>query len=203
MLLLAHQYGILHPRISCRVFLLLLLLMGKFSLSREEGKLYCLDENTDRRYGVIKDYGTLVMSRFRTAVFVTYLNSGVYAFGENTGANLSLSLDSEMSLLGFKVTLTETLESNGTAIGGASVLLSYSFTGGESWSDIAMAETTADGSYSAVWVPSAIPLFLSSQLIRQKYNAENYRGGGPYWRFSQPLACRNQQRRVHHYINLL
>jgi hypothetical protein len=89
-----------------------------------------------------------------------YPSGVVYAIADKYPTSLSLSLNSETSLLGFKVTLTGTLEGNGAPIGGATIFLSYSVTGGETWNDIATTQTTADGSYSAVWIPDATGTYL-------------------------------------------
>jgi hypothetical protein len=121
-----------------------------------------------RRFGVIEDYrGWLRVLRLLTTQSLgcgnTYVGGGgVYAFGEKYSlpTSLSLSLDSQTSFLGFKVYLTGTLKGNGTAIGGASIVLSYRVTGGQTWNDITAVPTSADCSYSAVWVPSVTGPYL-------------------------------------------
>jgi outer membrane protein assembly factor BamB len=146
---------------------------GKIFFGTAEGKLWCLDENTGSEIWsfqgpeeeafhdpAIADGTVFASCGWNVHGISDPVAGGVYAFGEKYRTNLTLSLDSETSLLGFKVTLSGTLESNGAAIGGASVLLSYSVTGGESWVDVTAAETAADGSYSAVWIPSATGTYL-------------------------------------------
>ena len=49
--------------------------------------------------------------------------------------------------------------------GGASIVLSYSVDEGVGWNDITSVQTSDDGSYSAVWVPSA----TGSYLVRAKW----------------------------------
>jgi hypothetical protein len=73
---------------------------------------------------------------------------------------LTLSLNSPTSLLGFKVNLNGTLQLNETRIGNAPILLSYSITGGQTWNDITLATTSFDGSYLAVWIPSATGTYM-------------------------------------------
>jgi outer membrane protein assembly factor BamB len=142
---------------------------GKVFFGTENGKFYCLDENTGSQIWSYQALERVASSPAISngAVFVgcgsAWLGvGGVYAFGEKYSlpTSLSLSLDSQTSLLGFKVDLTGILKGNGTAIGGASVLLSYSVTGGQTWNDITSIQTSSDGSYSAVWIPSATGTFL-------------------------------------------
>lgn len=142
---------------------------GKVFFGAENGKVYCLAETTGSQ---IWSYQALERVASSPAisdgtVFVgcgsAFLGvGGVYAFGVKYSlpTSLSLSLDSQTSLLGFRVDLTGTLKGNGTAIGGASIVLSYSVTGGQTWNDITAVPTSADGSYSAVWVPSATGTYL-------------------------------------------
>lgn len=46
------------------------------------------------------------------------------------------------------------LTSNGTAISDAPVYVSYSVTGGQSWQDLTLVYTDANGTYSALWLPT-------------------------------------------------
>jgi hypothetical protein len=65
------------------------------------------------------------------------------------------------------------LTSNGTGIPSAPILLSYSVTGGESWEPLTLVNTGSDGSYSALWFPSA----TGNYLLKAVYAGnENYSG---------------------------
>jgi hypothetical protein len=75
-------------------------------------------------------------------------------------ATLTVSLDCSTTYIGFKVEIDGNLTYNGTAISGAPILLSYSVTDGNSWNDITRVNTTSDGKYSAVWMPSATVNYL-------------------------------------------
>jgi hypothetical protein len=73
---------------------------------------------------------------------------------------LSLALSSSTAYLGFQVDISGSLSQNGSGVMGASILLSYSVTNGDSWNDITQVHTGRDGSYSATWAPSATGSFL-------------------------------------------
>lgn len=77
-------------------------------------------------------------------------------------AQLSLSCSSSTSFVGFKVEIHGNLKSNGVGLSGAPIRLFYSVTGGESWEYIIppLVYTGSDGSYSAVWMPSATRNYL-------------------------------------------
>jgi hypothetical protein len=72
-------------------------------------------------------------------------------------------------LLGFKVKINGTLTGNGGPISCASVLLSFSVTGGATWNDITAVPTSADGSYVAVWQPSATGTYLVRASCKPPY----------------------------------
>ena len=147
---------------------------GKVIFGTESGLVCCLDENTGSEVWSYQGIGNVLHNPVISdgTVFVGCdwernsessvwpLYGVVYAIADNYKTNLSLSMDSETSLLGFKVTLTGTLEGNGAPIGGATIFLSYSVTGGETWADITVVQTAADGSYSAVWIPDATGTYL-------------------------------------------
>jgi hypothetical protein len=78
---------------------------------------------------------------------------------------LTLSLSSPTSLLGFKVSLDGTLKLNESGIENAPIILSYSVTEGQTWNDITLATTSSDGSYSAVWIPSATGTYLIKGVV--------------------------------------
>lgn len=142
---------------------------GKVFFGTENGKVYCLDENTGSQ---IWSYQALERVASSPAisdgtVFVgcgsgSLGAGGLYAFGAKYSlqTSLSLFLNSKTSLLGFRVNLNGILEANGTPIGGASILLSYSVTDGQTWNDITAVPTSSDGNYSAVWQPSATGTYL-------------------------------------------
>lgn len=72
----------------------------------------------------------------------------------------SLSLSSSTSFIGFQVGIDGSLTCNEVGVSDAGMLLSYSVTSGESWNDITFVNTFSDGSYSAVWMPSATGNYL-------------------------------------------
>jgi outer membrane protein assembly factor BamB len=143
---------------------------GKVFIGSADGKIYCFNESTG---DLIWSHYTLerIVSSPAISEGTVFVGCGgsfpvsagrVYAFGTKYSlpASLTLSLDAETSLLGFKVTMNGILKSNETGIEGASVLLSYSVNGGQTWNDITSAQTSSDGSYSAAWIPSATGTFL-------------------------------------------
>jgi len=69
--------------------------------------------------------------------------------------SISISLSSSTSYVGFKVEINGNLTCNEVGLSGASLLLSYLVTGGEAWNDITLVTTDSNGSYSALWMPSA------------------------------------------------
>lgn len=69
--------------------------------------------------------------------------------------NLSLSLSSSTSYVGFKIEINGNLTCNEEGVLSAPILLSYSATTGQSWNDITLINTTSNGRYSAVWMPQA------------------------------------------------
>jgi len=71
-----------------------------------------------------------------------------------------ISLGSSTSYVGFKVEINGNLTCNEVGLSGAPVLLYYSVTGGETWNDITLVNTTSDGGYSATWIPSATGNYL-------------------------------------------
>jgi hypothetical protein len=73
---------------------------------------------------------------------------------------LGISCRSSTSYSGFDVQLIGSLTFNESGIAGAPILLSYSVTGGKSWIDLTLVYTGSDGSYLAVWMPSATGNYL-------------------------------------------
>jgi hypothetical protein len=104
-------------------------------------------------------------------------NGTVTVLPKNT-ADFTLSLGSAVNYLKFNVTMSGVLSYKDVGINGASILLSCSTTEGQTWNDITSTNTTFDGSYSAVWTPSATGTYLikatwagndtfqSSQILR-------------------------------------
>jgi len=75
--------------------------------------------------------------------------------------HLTISLSTSTSYIGFKVNINGRLvDYKNTSIAGANVLMEFSVTGGEPWSVITADNTATDGSYSAVWMPSATGNYL-------------------------------------------
>jgi outer membrane protein assembly factor BamB len=69
---------------------------------------------------------------------------------------LNIDLSTSTSLVGFWVSITGRLvDYENMSITGALILLEYSPTGGGPWSTITADYTAADGSYSALWIPTA------------------------------------------------
>ena len=86
---------------------------------------------------------------------------------------LTTSCTSSVSQSSINVNINGYLTSNGTGIPDAPILLSYSVTGGESWEDLTLVNTGPDGSYSALWFPSA----TGNYLLKAVYEGnENYSG---------------------------
>jgi outer membrane protein assembly factor BamB len=142
---------------------------GKVFFGTENGRFYCLDETSGTQIWSYRAKERVASSPAVASgqVFVGcgsgFLGvGGLYAFGEKQSlpTSLSLFLNSDTALLGFKVKINGTLTSNGNPIEGTSVLLSYSVTGGQTWNDITAVPTAADGSYHAVWQPSATGTYL-------------------------------------------
>jgi hypothetical protein len=73
----------------------------------------------------------------------------------NMHTHISISLSSSTSYVGFKVEINGNFTCNGIGYPEAPILLSYSVTGGESWNDITLVNTSSDGGYFALWLPPA------------------------------------------------
>jgi hypothetical protein len=74
--------------------------------------------------------------------------------------NLQISLSSSSSLIGFKVGIEGNISCNQFGLTGLPMLISYSVTNGASWNDITQVTSSAQGAYSAVWMPSATGNFM-------------------------------------------
>ncbi len=59
-----------------------------------------------------------------------------------------------------EVEISGTLQLNGTAVAGAPIQLSISKTGGQDWESLTMVTTGSDGSFTALWQPSATGNYL-------------------------------------------
>jgi hypothetical protein len=87
--------------------------------------------------------------------------------------SITTSCVSSVSQSNLNVEINGNLTFNGTGIPGAPILLSYSVTGGESWQDLTLLNTAADGSYSALWFPTV----TGNYLLKAVYQGnENYLG---------------------------
>jgi len=87
--------------------------------------------------------------------------------------SLTASCIGSISQSSLSVNINGQLTYKEQGIPGAPVLLSYSVTGGQSWQDLTMVDTAADGSYSALWFPSV----TGDYLLRAVYQgSENYLG---------------------------
>ncbi len=148
---------------------------GKVVFGGDDGKVYCLNASDA---SLIWSKYTLdrVVSSPAISDGTIYVGCGtagegrIYAFGAKYTklATLTLSLDSQTSFIGFKVTLTGTLSSSDGAIANVPITLSYSVNGGEKWNDITAVQTDAEGGYEAVWVPSA----TGTYLVRASWKGE-------------------------------
>jgi len=74
--------------------------------------------------------------------------------------DMHVSLESSTSYVGFKVAINGNLTNNEEGVSGAPILLSYSVTGGDSWNEITLVYTTNEGTFSAIWLPSATGCYL-------------------------------------------
>jgi outer membrane protein assembly factor BamB len=77
-----------------------------------------------------------------------------------------LSLQSSTSQIGFKVEIKGNLTSNEKGIPDSKVLLLCSVTDGNTWNEITQTTTNIDGSYSAIWMPSATGSYLINAIWR-------------------------------------
>jgi len=73
---------------------------------------------------------------------------------------LSISLSSSTSYVGFNVEINGNLTCNDVGLSGTPILLSYSVTDGKTWDDLTLLKTASDGGYSAVWMPSVTGNYL-------------------------------------------
>ena len=74
---------------------------------------------------------------------------------------LTIDLGTSTALIGFSVSINGRLSDyKNTGLNGAQILLTYSNTGEAPWNTITTINTTADGSYSALWMPTATGTFV-------------------------------------------
>ena len=73
---------------------------------------------------------------------------------------------SSMTQSSFPVNINGYLTFNGAPISGAPILLSYSVTVGESWQDLTLVHTNADGRYSALWLLSVTGDYMLKAVYR-------------------------------------
>jgi hypothetical protein len=74
--------------------------------------------------------------------------------------HLSIALSSTVSSLGLKVGVTGELTSNAIGLAGFPIHLSYSVTAGQTWNDISMILTDAEGQYALEWMPAATGMYI-------------------------------------------
>ncbi|HLC00669.1 MAG TPA: PQQ-binding-like beta-propeller repeat protein [Candidatus Bathyarchaeia archaeon] len=126
-------------------------LLWKYQLGQDDGNIGS---------PAIYDGKVFIVSKSTQAPFL----GKVYALGRRPqallSADLTLSLNSPTSFIGFKVNLTGTLKGNGTGIGNATIRLFYSVAGGQTWTEITSTQTSTDGSYFATWIPSATGTYI-------------------------------------------
>jgi len=85
--------------------------------------------------------------------------------------SISISLSSSTSYLQFKVEINGNLTSNGTGLSAATIFLASNI--GAGWNDITSVNTASDGSYSAVWIPSA----TGNYIVRAEWSGNATYGG--------------------------
>ena len=83
---------------------------------------------------------------------------------------LTTSCISSVTQSNFKVKIIGDLTANGVPIPDAPLLLSYSVTNGDSWQDLTSVHTGSDGSYSALWLPSATGDYMLKAVYRGNEN---------------------------------
>jgi hypothetical protein len=79
--------------------------------------------------------------------------------------NIDLSCESTASYIGYKVEINGTFSSTGAPVSGEPVQLSYSDTGGSTWSSLTQVYTDSNGCFSALWMPQ----ISGNYLIRASY----------------------------------
>ena len=84
--------------------------------------------------------------------------------------SLSTSCKGSATQSSFNVKINGYLTLNDTGISDAPILLSYSVTGGKSWQDLTLVNTDSNGSYSAVWFPSATGNYLIKAVYEGNEN---------------------------------
>jgi len=82
--------------------------------------------------------------------------------------DLSIRLSSSSSDAGLRIGITGNLSSNGVGLPSVPVLLSYSLTEGQTWTEISQPVTTSTGGYSALWTPMA-----TGKYVVRAVNVEN------------------------------
>jgi hypothetical protein len=102
--------------------------------------------------------------------------------------SLTTSCISSISQTSLNVKINGYLTFNGAGISEAPILIFYSITGGESWQDLTLVHTDSDGSYSALWFPSA----TGDYMLKAVYEGnENYLGTSNIINFSI-VPCTDQ-----------
>ncbi len=79
---------------------------------------------------------------------------------------LTTSCETSFSLSNFNVQISGQLAFEGEGIADAPIYLSYSVTGGETWQDLTLVNTDANGDYSALWMLSATGNYMLKAVYR-------------------------------------
>ncbi len=95
--------------------------------------------------------------------------------------SLTTSCVSSISQSSLNVKINGYLTFNEAGISEEPILISYSVTGGESWQDLTLVHTGTDGSYSALWFPSATGDYMLKAVYKGN---ENYLGTSNIVNFS-------------------
>lgn len=74
--------------------------------------------------------------------------------------DLTFYCTSSTTYSGFNVKIDGALVYNQVGLSGAGIMFSYNVTGGATWQDLAYVKTIDDGTFSAVWMPSASGNYL-------------------------------------------
>jgi outer membrane protein assembly factor BamB len=105
--------------------------------------------------------GTEVVPEIPPSIFVASDTVWIPTINCRLPTHLTIALSTSTSYIGFKVYISGKLvDYKNTSLAGAMILMEYSVTGGEPWSVITADYTKVDGSYSAMWMPSATGNYL-------------------------------------------
>jgi hypothetical protein len=88
---------------------------------------------------------------------------------EKPTASLNMTCSSSITQSGINVDIKGCLTGNGTGLSGEAIRLYYSRSGGEKWEELTYVTTNGDGSFSALWLPSA----TGNLLLKAIYNGNS------------------------------